>query len=143
MKKPLSNKIFRTSFVIKKSYLNFSGKTLPFSKRPSKMPRKQLFAIFSENTAFFKKTVERKNIQHLISGKRGHIYFWCKTTPYRLQSDRAALLQTKYGLKGAKIFTSTFRNIALLTHFVRQRFLHFVSLLFYDLVLGFTKCHTR
>ncbi len=57
-KQPLSNKIFRTSFVIKKSYPNFWGKTTPFSKKSSNVPRKQFFAVFSENIASFKKIVE-------------------------------------------------------------------------------------
>ncbi len=46
-------------------------------------------------------------------------------TPYRSHSDPMAVLQTKKGLKGTNLrstLTFTFRNIVLLTHFLRQRF---------------------
>ncbi len=57
LKKLLSNTILHTAFVIK-SYLNFGGKTPPFPKKSSNVPRKQFFVIFSENTTFFKRIVE-------------------------------------------------------------------------------------
>ncbi len=53
LKNPPSNKIFRI-----KSYFNFWGKTPPFPKKLSNVPRKHFFVVFSENTAFFKKIVE-------------------------------------------------------------------------------------
>ncbi len=58
LKKLLNKKIFRTSFVIKKSYVGCRGKTPPFSKKLSNVPPKQFFKIFSENTVFFRKIVE-------------------------------------------------------------------------------------
>ncbi len=56
LKKLLNNKIFSTSFVIKKSHVNFGYKTPPFLKQLSNVP--QFFTVFSENTAFFVKIVE-------------------------------------------------------------------------------------
>ncbi len=51
-------------------------------------------------------------------------------TPYRSHSDPMAVLQTKLGLKRTtnlhSTLTSTFQNIALLTHFLRQRFFSFL-----------------
>ncbi len=56
--KVLNNKIFNTLFVIKKSYGNFWNKTPPFPKKSSNVLPKQFFTIFSENIAFFEKTVK-------------------------------------------------------------------------------------
>ncbi len=56
---------------LKKSYV----KTSPFPKKLSNAPQNQFFSIFSKNTAFIKKIVEHKNIQHLISDKKGYIHF--------------------------------------------------------------------
>ncbi len=39
----------------KKSYVNFWCKTPPLPKKLSNGPPKLFFAVFSENTAFFKK----------------------------------------------------------------------------------------
>ncbi len=108
LKKLLNNKIFNTSFAIKK-------KTPLFSKNLSNAPLKQFFTFFSQNIAFFEKLVEYKDIQYLICDKKGYIHFWCKMTPdrwHKWPSSRAANKVT---------FTSTFRNIAFLTHFLRQR----------------------
>ncbi len=43
------------------------------------VPQKWFFAVFSENTTFFEKIHEWKNIQHLICNKKGYIYFWRKS----------------------------------------------------------------
>ncbi len=77
----------------KKSYVNFWRKTLPFPKKSSNVFPKQFFTVFSD-TAFFEKTVEYTNIQHLIFDIKGYIRFWCKMTHYRLHSDPVAVLQT-------------------------------------------------
>ncbi len=92
LKKLLNNKIFVTYFVIKKSYVNFWGKTLPFHQKWSNVSPKQFFTIFSENT-FFEKTVECKNIRCLIwDNKKGYIHFWCKMTRCRSHSHPVATL---------------------------------------------------
>ncbi len=44
-------------------------------------PAKIFFTIFSENIAFIEKIVRWKNIQNLISHKKGYIQLWCKMTP--------------------------------------------------------------
>ncbi len=80
-KKLLNNKIFNTSFVIKNRYVHFWGKAPPFPKKLSNVSPKQFFTVFSENTAFFGKNCQIKNIQHLISNKKGYIHFSCKMTP--------------------------------------------------------------
>ncbi len=54
LKKSLSNKIFRTSFVIKESYLNFWGKTPPFSKN-HQMSLENCFLRFSRKILLFSK----------------------------------------------------------------------------------------
>ncbi len=52
-KKLLKINIFNSLFVIKKSYVNFWRKTLPFSKKLSNAPPKNFFTFFSENTVCF------------------------------------------------------------------------------------------
>ncbi len=54
LKKLLNNKVFSTSFVIKKSYVNFWRKPFLFPKKLSKEPPKQFLAAFSENDQFSK-----------------------------------------------------------------------------------------
>ncbi len=56
--KLLNNKIFNTSFVIKKSNFNFWPKTPSFPEKLSNASPKQFFMVFSENTTFFEKIVE-------------------------------------------------------------------------------------
>ncbi len=61
----------------------------------------------------------------LLIDKERYVNFLGDVTSYRSHSDPMAVLQTKYGLKGSNLsstLTSTVRNIALLTHFLRQRF---------------------
>ncbi len=66
----------------------------PLPKKLSNEPPKPFFTVLSENTAFFEKLNEWKDIQHLIWDKKDYIQFWCKMTSYRSYSDLAALLQT-------------------------------------------------
>ncbi len=55
--KSLSNKVFHTSFAIKKVIFIFGAKGFLFLKNVKCAP-KQFFAVFSENITFFKKIVE-------------------------------------------------------------------------------------
>ncbi len=87
-------------------------KTPPFTKKLSNASPKQFFKVFLENTAFFEKIVEKKNIQDLISDKKSYIHFWCKMT-----SDSRTMTEWPC----CKQSTSTFRNISLLTHFLCHR----------------------
>ncbi len=66
----------------------------------SNAPPKQFFAVFSENTAFFKKIVEEKNIQHQIFDKKGYIRFWCKMIPDRSHSDTVGRGTNKVRVEG-------------------------------------------
>ncbi len=45
-------------------------------------PRKQFFAIISENTDFFKHIAYCKNIQQLICDKKGYIQFGSNKPPF-------------------------------------------------------------
>ncbi len=56
------------------------------------------------------------------------MHFWCKMTPDRSHSDTVGRVANK----PPSTLTSTFRNIALLTHFPRQRFF----IIFFILKLG-------
>ncbi len=58
---------------------------------------KPFFSVFSENTAFFEKIVEYKNIQHQISDRKGYIHFWWKMTPDRSHSDTVGRVTNKVG----------------------------------------------
>ncbi len=51
------------------------------SKKYGHVPQKILPPIFSKNVAFFEKIVRWKNIQNLISHKKGTINFCCQTPP--------------------------------------------------------------
>ncbi len=96
LKNRLNNKIFITSFVSKKSYVNFWCKAPSFLKKLSNVLPKQFFTVFSVNTFFFfQKNCWTKNIQHLIFGRNGYIPFWCKMTPYRSLRGPVAVFQTK------------------------------------------------
>ncbi len=46
-----------------------------------RVPQKFLFVIFFENVAFLEKNVKWKNIQNLVSHKKGYIHFRCQTSP--------------------------------------------------------------
>ncbi len=59
LEKLLNNKIFRTWFVIRNVILIF-GKTPLFAKKSSNVPPKKFFTVFSENTVFFKKMLNKK-----------------------------------------------------------------------------------
>ncbi len=66
------------------------------SLKNCRMYSQNSFSRFSQKILFFsEKIVELKNIQHLISDRKGYIHFWCKMTPYRSHSDPVAVLQTK------------------------------------------------
>ncbi len=56
------NKTSVTSFVIKKGYINFSPKKLPFHKKWQNVPPEQFFIVSSENTAFSAKIIKHENI---------------------------------------------------------------------------------
>ncbi len=84
LKKLLNNKIFNSSFAIKKVTL-ILAQDASFPEKFVKCTSKTVFHrfFFPENTAFFEKLVEYKDIQHLICDKNGYIHFWCKMTPDR------------------------------------------------------------
>ncbi len=135
LKNPLSNKIFRTLFVIKKVILIFATRLL--SPKSRQMCTENSFSRFSRKVLFFSKILLNKkifSISFLI--KKGYIYFWCKMTLYRSHSDRAFVFANKVRVRGDEdpFNPSTFRNIALLMHFLRQRF--FIS---YEYVFLFRK----
>ncbi len=50
-----------------------------------------------------------------------YIHFWCKTTPYWLYSDPAAVAQNKDG-RGSEPFFYVPKWITLLKHFLRRQF---------------------
>ncbi len=60
---------------MKKVILIFLPKKILFHKKWSNVPSEQFFAVTSENTAFSKKNIQHKNIQHLIFDKEGYIHF--------------------------------------------------------------------
>ncbi len=86
------------------------------------------FLRFSLKIQLFSKKLSNKkvlSIKFLI--KKGYIHFWCKMTPDRSHSDTVGHVANKVRVEGANppsTPTSTFRNIALPTHFLRQRFLY-------------------
>ncbi len=89
----------------------------PFPKQSSNVTKNR-FSVFSRKILIFLKKLLNKikfSISFLI--KKSYIHSWCKITPYRSQSDP---------MFAPFNFTSTFRNIYLLTYFWRQRF--FLSL---------------
>ncbi len=90
----VNNKIFRTSFVIKKVLLIFVARCL-LSLKNRQMCPKNSFALFSRKILLFSKRLLNKKIPHLVSDKKGCIHFWCKMTPYRSHSDPAIVSQTK------------------------------------------------
>ncbi len=56
----------------------------------------------------------------------GYIQFWCKMTPDRSHSNTVEHVANKLRVEWAKPLSTlicTFRNIVLLTHFLRQRFI--------------------
>ncbi len=67
-----------------------------FPRKIIKCVPRQFFVVFSENTAFFEKIVELKNIQHQIFDIKVCIHFWCKMTPDRSHNDPAAVLQSYF-----------------------------------------------
>ncbi len=75
--------------------LIFGVRRLLFLKNCQMRPGNSFFAVFSENTAFFEKIVDCKNIQHQISDKKGYIHFWCKVTVTGRTVSQLDVLQTK------------------------------------------------
>ncbi len=61
LKKLLNNKIFSTSFVIKKGHINFGDKTLPFPKQSSNVSQ-NCFSLFSRKILFFSKNLFKEII---------------------------------------------------------------------------------
>ncbi len=59
LKKLLNNEVFSTSFMIKKSYVNFWRKTPPFPKKLSKVPINS-FSLFSQKMVNFQKIDKKR-----------------------------------------------------------------------------------
>ncbi len=62
LKKLLNNKIFNTSFVIKKSYIKFLRKTPPFPEKFSQMRPQNSFSQFSQKIRLFSKKLSNKKM---------------------------------------------------------------------------------
>ncbi len=82
------------------------------------MLRKQFFAIFSENTAFFEKTVEYKNIQHLISDKSGYIFGARWPLTGRTATERPCCEHSEEAPFNPYFYIP---KIPLLAHFLRRK----------------------
>ncbi len=84
-----------------------------FSKKWSNMHSNQFFTIFSENTVvfFLRKLLNKKIFSIRFVIKKGYVHFRCKMT------------LTGRTVTQRHCCKPTVRNITLLTHFLRQRFL--------------------
>ncbi len=78
LRKLLNEKIFKTSFPIKKGYIHFPCQVHP-SLQKRLGPQKWFFAVFSENTAFlWKKLLNNKIFNPYLWLKKSHVNFWRK-----------------------------------------------------------------
>ncbi len=96
----------------------------------SNVPPEQIFAVSSENTAFYEKIVEGENAGHLIFDKKGYIHFQRKMTPspkkcscapkfFSLFSPKMLLFSNKF--LSEKIFKTSFPIKKVIFIFIAER----------------------
>ncbi len=109
-KKLLSDKIFETSFLIKRFIFILVARRLLSFKRDLG-PRNGFLAFSQKITHFWKKLVNNKifNTSFVIKKLSSH-------------SDTVGRVANKVRVEGPSTLTSTVQNISLLTHFLRQKF---------------------
>ncbi len=111
------------------------------------LPQKLFFAVFSENTSFFEKIVEYKNIQHQISDKKGYIHFWCNMKPDRLHSNTVGRVANKVRVERGFVpfnpyfYVPKYRSSDALP--VPKIFLFFLFFSFFHLICGSTEMNSR